>query len=185
MLNAIYRAETRREPATRLTALALEHLGMVSVDDLLRAQVEGRIPVLKVRELAPLLLQAACEGDQAACKIVRTFATGLAELVSAGLQRFDMSCLPMEVVLSGSIFKGPGKLLEDLIDAEIHQVAPQARLVNARYEPVVGALLCGLEYLGIEIDDKIRANIERTSQEFDLIRIKNSGNQTKEDKTVQ
>jgi len=170
MLTAVYRAATGRELATRLTGLALQQLGMASVDEVLRAHVEGRIPVESLRALAPLLLQAAWEGDLVAGQIVQSFAAGLAELVTAALRRFDMTGLALEIVLSGSIFKGCGRLLEAQMAVEIQKAAPRAKLVNARYEPVVGALLCGLEASGIDINDCVRANIEQTSAQLQLVR---------------
>jgi N-acetylglucosamine kinase-like BadF-type ATPase len=170
-LNAIYRAETGRGPATRLEGWVLDTFDMASVDDLLRANVEGRLGKDEIKHIAPLVFQAACEGDWVACQILRAFGEGLAELVTAGLKRFDMTALDVEVVLSGNIFKGRGSLLQEVMLASIHMVAPRARLVNARYEPVVGALLLGLEETGVDIDERARQNIEKTSQQLGLIRV--------------
>jgi hypothetical protein len=54
--------------------------------------------------------------------------------------------------------------------ADIHLAAPKARLVNARYEPVVGALLLGLEAAGIAAEPVVKENIERGCREFHLLR---------------
>jgi N-acetylglucosamine kinase-like BadF-type ATPase len=170
-LNAIYRAETGREPPTVLTSRVLDMFGLSAVDDLLRADMERRLGKDDIKHIAPLVFQAACEGDRVACEIIRAFGEGMAELVTAGLKRYNMTGLDVEVVLSGNIFKGPGSLVQEVIIANIHMVAPKARLVNARYEPVVGAVLLGLEALGVEIDEIVRQNIERTSQKLDLIRV--------------
>ena len=91
MLKAIYRAETGREAATCLTARALDKFNLSTVDDLLRADVERRLTADDIKHLAPLVFQAAYEGDRVASSILWTFGTGLAELVTAGLQRFDMT----------------------------------------------------------------------------------------------
>jgi hypothetical protein len=48
--------------------------------------------------------------------------------------------------------------------------APKARLVNARYEPVVGAALLGLETLKIQINGLVKKNIDKTAHQLDLIR---------------
>ncbi|RPI81764.1 MAG: hypothetical protein EHM41_19935, partial [Chloroflexi bacterium] len=151
----IYRAETGREVQTKLTEAVLEALEFASVDELLRAQAERRLPHDRVKELAPLIFRLAKEGDFAAQKIIRAFGVGLAELVTAGFRRFSMREIDVEVVLSGSIFKGPGTLLQDTIQAEIQRDAPHARLVNSRYEPVVGAMILGLEACGVEIDPSV------------------------------
>jgi len=170
-LKAVYRAQTGREPATKLTPRVLAKIGKSDVDHLLRADVEGRLSQDEVKEIAPLVFEAAYEGDWVACQIIRAFGEGLAELVAAGLVRFEMAGLEVDVVLSGNIFKGPGHLVEEVMIAGIHMVAPQARLVNARYEPVVGAILLALEALDIDITDRVRQNIEASSKALGLIRI--------------
>ena len=48
--------------------------------------------------------------------------------------------------------------------------APKARLVNARYEPVVGAVLLGLEALNIQINGSVKKNIDKTAYQLELIR---------------
>jgi N-acetylglucosamine kinase-like BadF-type ATPase len=149
-LRAIYRAATGREPETALTAAVLGELGLPDVDALLRADCEGRLAAGQVAGLAPLLLACAHAGDEVAARIVGGFGRGLAELVAAGLRRLGLVETPLEVVLSGSVFKGPGRLLQAAIGLELRAAAPRAWLVDARYEPVVGALLLGLEALGRE-----------------------------------
>lgn len=174
-LNTIYRAATGRIPATRLAPAVLELFGMGDVDELLRADVEHRLEADRIKEIAPCLMRLAYEGDRAACEIIRSFGEGLAELVAAGLKRFAMESDEVEVVTSGNIFKGPGHLLQEVMLANIHMSAPKARLVNARYEPVVGAVLSGLEKIGVEIDAGIKANIERSSQRLRLVRVGEQG----------
>jgi N-acetylglucosamine kinase-like BadF-type ATPase len=178
VLRAVYRAYTDRERQTELTGIALKLFGVASVDDLLRADVEQRLPEKLVHALVPRLFEAACEEDWVAMEILRDFGSGCAGLVTAALRRFDMTSLELEVVLSGSVFKGKGPYLQQVIATGIQRYAPRAQLVNARYEPVVGAVLLGLEHIGVEIDDAIRSNIEAGAQALNLIRL--NGNQAAE-----
>lgn len=170
-LKAIYRAETGREPATLLAPRVLELFGFACVDDLLRADVEGRFTNNQTKQLAPLVFQAAWAGDQVAANIIRSFGEGLAELVTAGLQRFQMTGLELEIVLSGSVFKAPGTLIQEVMLARLHLAAPKVRLVNARYEPVVGAALLALRAAGVQVNEKVKHNIETSCQNLNLIRI--------------
>jgi N-acetylglucosamine kinase-like BadF-type ATPase len=172
VLAAIRRAETGREPPTALRQRVLAMFGFPDVDSLVRSQFENRLSLEDTRQIAPLVFQAAYEGDLVACKIIKSFAEGLAEMVTAGLERFNMTQLELNVVLSGSVFKGPGPLVEEVMAASIHMVAPRARLVNARYEPVVGAALLGLGELGVAVDERRKHNVERSCQELGLIRIR-------------
>jgi len=50
------------------------------------------------------------------------------------------------------------------------ETAPKVRLVNAHFEPLVGAVILGLENLGQRVEGQILANLEQSAQKFELIR---------------
>ena len=52
----------------------------------------------------------------------------------------------------------------------IHRRAPRARLVNARYEPVVGAALLALEQSGAAMTDDLRGEVEHSAARLGLLR---------------
>jgi N-acetylglucosamine kinase-like BadF-type ATPase len=168
-LKAIYRSATGRAPVTRLTDSVLQFTNTANVDTLLRLDVEKHFPV-PVSQLAPLVFAAADCQDKVAIHIISKFAAGLAELVTTGLQRFAMTDLAIEIVVSGSIFKTTNPILLDTLIQHIHRIAPQARLVQARYEPVIGAAMLALEKAGVVITPDIQQNIEKTSVTLGLIR---------------
>jgi N-acetylglucosamine kinase-like BadF-type ATPase len=169
-LNAIYRSATGRELPTGLTTAVLAIFGSQSVDDLLRADIEGRLTSAQVRELTPVLFEQAEDGDPVACRIVTDFAAGYAELVVAGLRRFDMTSLEVDVVLSGGIFNARSELLPGEISAGIRRAAPLARLVMARYEPVVGAVMLALEHARVPVEGAVQDNIEASARHLGLLR---------------
>ena len=168
-LNAIYRSATGREFPTGLTEAVLAKFGFQTVDELLRADVEGRLSSAQVRELAPLLFDQVENGDAVARRILADFAAGCADLVTAGLRRFDMTTLEVDVVLAGGIFKAEGSLLIDGIASNISRAAPLARLVHARYEPVVGAVMLALEHAGVPVVGAVQENIEASASLFGLL----------------
>ncbi len=171
-LQAIYRAEMGRDRPTALTAPVLDLFGLTDVDGLLRADCEARLTDADFKHIAPLVFEAAVAQDAAARHILIDFGSGLAELVTTALRRFEMHHMPIEVVLSGNIFKGRGTLLEQTLRTEIAHVAPLATLVSARYEPVVGAVLLGLEAIGRNVTPAIQQAIESSCQRWQLIRQK-------------
>jgi N-acetylglucosamine kinase-like BadF-type ATPase len=170
-LNAIYRAETGRPPQTSLRERVLCLFGLPDVDALMRNLVEGGIPGERIPEIAPLVFEEAENQDRAAREILTHFGEGCAELLTNGLSRLGMTTLEVEIVLSGGIFKAKSNLLREILTREVRKHVPQARFVEARYEPCVGATLLALEKAGVRLDSTLKANLERTAREFNLIRI--------------
>jgi len=170
-VNAILRAQTFREQPTSLTGRILQKYQVQTTDDFLRGMTRLEFSWDSFKELCPIVFEEAYAGDEVAAKILRSFGEGCAEMVTAGLKHFQMTDLEVEVVLSGSVFKGVGSILIDTLNTAIHKVAPKARLVNARYEPVVGAVLLGLEKLGLAIDTSLKANLDTTANQLGLIRL--------------
>jgi N-acetylglucosamine kinase-like BadF-type ATPase len=169
-LTAIFRARTGRPPQTSLSSRVLAHFDLADVDALMRNLVEGGIPEYRVSEIAPLVFEEAEKGDLAAQKILTRFGEGCAELLVNGLRQLDMVDLAVEIVLSGGVFKARSPLLRETLVKEIAREVPGATLVEAHYEPVVGAALLALEKAGISIDASFRSNLECTAQELGLVR---------------
>jgi N-acetylglucosamine kinase-like BadF-type ATPase len=156
-------------PPTTLTGRLLAHFGMESVDALCRASADGRLG--KLRVLAPYVFEEAyLRRDPIAAEILHTFAYRCADAVTAGLRRFAMLDLDVEVVVSGSVFKGLGCLLIESFSAGVHRFAPRARIVEARYEPLVGAALLALEGYGVQLTEQVQANIEASAQALGQVR---------------
>ncbi len=170
-LNAVYRAQVGLEPPTRLTARLLELYQVGDVDSLLRADIASQMMDPRLMEIPPILFAAAEAGDPAAARIVYSYGKGSAELLVNALRRLDMTGLQVEVVLFGGIFKARGPLLTDALRAHLHLAAPRAVLVNARYEPVVGAALLGLEAAGVAVEGQVKENIEVSAVRMGLIRV--------------
>lgn len=142
-LRAVFAAEAGIGPPTRLTGALLRHYGAAAVDELLQRRVAGRLGPSS--ELVPLLAAAARAGDEVALAIVHGFAGRAARYVTARLERFGMTDLEQDVVLTGGVFKAGLPGLREGVAAAIARVVPRARLVDAPYEPVVGALVLALE----------------------------------------
>ena len=96
-IRAAIRAADGRGPETVLSSRVLEELGLGSLRDAL-ALVEQAEARPRIAALAPLVLQAAHEGDRVSVAIVREGVQGLAEMVlavSAALGSADAPPLPL------------------------------------------------------------------------------------------
>ena len=169
-LRAVINTESGITPTTTLTARLLAHYELDSVEALCRAYAEDRLG--KLRFLAPYVFEEAYHRrDAAASRIIHDFGQRAGEAVTAGLRKYAMLDLDVEVVVSGSVFKGLGSLLVESFSARVHLEAPRAKIIEARYEPLVGALLLALEGSGVEIGSAVRANIEQTALALGQVRV--------------
>jgi N-acetylglucosamine kinase-like BadF-type ATPase len=161
-IGAVARAWDGRGPATALTERVLARFGMASYEALLEAIYTGEIPRQRIREIAPLIFEAALAGDAVAQEIIVRTGTEIGHAAGSLLRRLDMHRGPCEVVTGGSIFKGVGPLLLDAANLSLHRLAPLARFTRATVEPVVGALLLAIELHGQTVDSKLMARLHET-----------------------
>lgn len=161
--NAVLRADDGRDPPTLLTDKVLSHLGYPSPEAMLRARVRQEIDPRRFLSLCPCVFEAAREGDATALRLLERQGRKLAEYALALVRRFELQDLEFEVVLAGSVFKGDHPLLVETMKAEILRVAPQARIVPARYEPAVGALLLAFDAAGIPVSGELLGRLEAGS----------------------
>ncbi|HEV2696259.1 MAG TPA: BadF/BadG/BcrA/BcrD ATPase family protein [Verrucomicrobiae bacterium] len=143
-LSAVFFSEIGGLAPTALTASALQLFGLDNVDDLLLAWSRKRLRQ-PVQDLSPLVFAAAKKSDAVALEIISQFALSISRYPVAAIQKHQAQNLEVDIVLSGGLFKNRGFSLAETISAQIHRVAPHARIIDAAYEPVVGALLLALD----------------------------------------
>ena len=162
MVRMVMRAADGREPPTLLTELVLDALEQPSPYELMRAMYHHRIERRRVNQLVPLVFQAALRNDQVAQTILIREGEEIGTSAAALITKLDMQELPVEVVLGGSVFKGEGPLFLDTIRQRVHRTAPAAVLVRPSFEPVVGAVLLGLDAVGVTATDALYSTLRAT-----------------------
>ncbi|MGC9064161.1 MAG: N-acetylglucosamine kinase, partial [bacterium] len=161
-LHRVFRDFDGRGERTILSRMILEFFNESDFVSLAKDLYYGRIERAKIPLLAPLVFDAAYEGDRVAVEIVKKVASETAISAWAIIKQLHLEREPIKVVLGGSIFKARGPLLFDLIKAELHSYIPMAKIVVPRYEPVVGALLLAFDhYTKVQIPE-IFTNIDTT-----------------------
>ncbi|MDB4866936.1 MAG: hypothetical protein JWR03_1269 [Cohnella sp.] len=166
---AVCNAHVGIMPATALTEAILAFYGISSVDELLFRRIHGQLGPYK--NVAPVLFHAVKTGDATAINIVETFGKSITRYAIAGLHKIADPLLQTDVVLSGSIFKAEDGLLQKVIVESLAQEAPQANVVDALYEPVVGAYLMGLDVIHGTKYAMRNESLLRSAARFDLIRL--------------
>ena len=146
-LQAIGRAWSLRAPPTRLSEAFVAHTGARNVADMLEGLFMQRYRL--DANAAPLVFQAATEGDQVAVDVIRWAGQELGSLAIGIIRQLGFETLDFDVVLVGSLYDG-GPLLVEPMRETIHAVAPAARLVRLTAPPVVGGVLLGMETAGMK-----------------------------------
>ena len=163
-LRAVFDAHAGLSGPTALCHAVKETLGFSDTDSLMKAYLSGAVSHKQVMSLALVLLKTAERGDPTANDILCRFGAKWARYVGCALQRLDMLHVPVEVVLSGSIFKPPHASLYPALEQTLARMAPNAQLVQAEFEPVVGAYLLALDAAGHPCDfSAIRSQARRFS----------------------
>ncbi len=171
VVQAVLDSEAMLRPPTALTEAVLYYVGCTTPDDMLFKRVNKMLPHEKVLRLPEVLEQVILKtSDPVAIDVLCTFGRDIARYVTAGLKRFDMQNDAVEVVFSGSVFKCRAKELQDTVRSEILAVAPNAKIIDSVYEPIVGAVLLALDDTGVSENTEVLENIHYSAEKMKLFR---------------
>jgi N-acetylglucosamine kinase-like BadF-type ATPase len=153
------RAEDGRGPETLLRETVPAHFGLPEVADVAIAIHQGKLTVQDTRGLAPVLLAAASDGDQVARDLVRQQATEICTMALVAMRRLGLTGLKTPVVLGGGLLTARDPLLTASVVDGIAAEAPQAEVRIVDVPPIAGAVLLGLDEVGLAptAEEKVRA----------------------------
>lgn len=149
-LRKVFDAELGLCPPTKLTPLFLGQAGVSDVDALLKRYMTEHDFRKELRFLMPQILMVAQREDESACALLDDFSGEIVAYIEAGFRKMEMKPEEEEIVLAGSIFKGADNPLTVRVIKGIRERLQGAEVVQACYEPVVGACIMGLIKLGKE-----------------------------------
>ena len=169
-LRKVFDAEMGLCGDTLLTELFLKHAGVAMVDELLRMYMTKPEFAEETRFLVPQILELAAQGDRETCRMTDAFAEQIVAYIFAGFNKMGMNPAREKIVLAGSVFKGKDNYLTRQIFKRIKEREPEATVVMAEYEPVVGACVMGLHLLHIG-GEEVERNIAMSAKEKGLFLI--------------
>ena len=161
-LGAAVRADDGRGPATSLSTLVPAHFGLRTPADVTEALYLDKIEGGRVGELAPVVAQAARDGDAVAQGLVDDIADELAAFATASIRRLSLEEEPVPVTLAGGLARGAADLLVPRVTELVRAIAPAAHVSVLHAPPVLGAALLGLDRLAPgdhAAADRLRAEI--------------------------
>jgi N-acetylglucosamine kinase-like BadF-type ATPase len=153
------RAEDGRGPETTLRETVPAHFGLPEVADVAIAIHQGKLTVQDTRGLAPVLLAAASDGDQVARDLVRQQADEICRMALVAMRRLGLTGLKTPVVLGGGLLTARDPLLTASVVDGIAAEAPEAEVRIVDVPPIAGAVLLGLDEVGLapSAEEKVRA----------------------------
>lgn len=157
-IRKVFDAEMGLCGSTALTGLFLEHAGVDTVDELLHVFMTKQGFFDEIRFLMPEILKIAAQGDKETRGMLEEFAERTVEFIFAGFRKMEIMPKQEKIVLAGSVVKGEDNYLTGQIHKKIKEREPEAQIVLAEYEPVVGACVMGLRLLhigGEEVDRNV------------------------------
>jgi N-acetylglucosamine kinase-like BadF-type ATPase len=151
------RGRDGRGPSTVLSRVVPAHFGLNRPLAVTVALEEKRLRFGRLRELAPLVFDAAAGGDAVARSIVDRQADEIVAMATTIIGRLGMRRAAVPVVLAGGVTRTDEPLFWARIRAGITALAPRAAVSRLDRPPVVGAALLGLDALGLERDERTAA----------------------------
>jgi N-acetylglucosamine kinase-like BadF-type ATPase len=161
-IELVSRAWSLRGAATILCNKYVAHTGAKDTTDLLEGLARGRYH-LKATD-APLIFEAAQEGDTVARDAIIWLGSELANLGIGIVRQLKLEHKLFEVVLAGSLYKGT-PLIQEVLMAQLHTVAPLAVAKPLKASPVVGGVFLGMEAAGVPFVP-IRERVIEETQSF-------------------
>ena len=158
-MQLVGQAWTKRGPKTALADIFIKYCGAKNLEDLIEGYTEEHYQI--GAETAPLVFQAAYDGDTVARELITWAGNELGEMANSIIRQLHFEKLKFDIVLSGSMFDG-GNFLIDPMRATIQNIAPNARLVRLSVPPVLGAVLIGMEQGELAYNPAIRAKLAKT-----------------------
>lgn len=162
-LAAVVRAGEGRGDETMLTELILSHLKLGSVQELKKRLYAPPIKRHKFAELAKCVFAAAQAGDGVAAEILRTGGIRLARLASPVLLGLFDKSERFPVALSGGILREES-VMTAAVTSEVKKARPRADVFAPALQPVTGAIIIGLESIGVRMDSGVIENLHRDSE---------------------
>lgn len=163
-LTAVFRAYDGREKNTMLTHKILEHFSCESLMEVCKHIYSGEeMPRSEIGCLAPLVSEAAKEGDKVAKKILFNASISLVKSVEAVARKLSLTPDNSNIYTAGGVFKA-GQQLVTPFCKNLKKRLPKFQVVSARFPPAIGAIFLAADKAGLKVDKHFLRNIRETIQ---------------------
>jgi N-acetylglucosamine kinase-like BadF-type ATPase len=154
--SALGKAWTGAGPSTALAEAFCRSRGVKDLFELLQGIICQTI-FLDAAD-APLVFEVAKTGDAVAMDIIRWAGRELGEMTNAVIHQLDFEAVDFDLVCIGGMFDGSPLLTEEMKKVVLAK-APRANFIRTSEPPVLGAVLLGMEAVGIKPGLEVRSRL--------------------------
>ena len=151
-IGAATRASDGRGPATMLEAVVLSAFGLRTMRDITRVVYDAGFRRDRISRLAPLVAEAAAEGDAVAAGILAGAGEELGCSALAAIRRLAAPGDAATVYPTGGVFAAGEEILEPF-RATVRNGWPEAAICRPRFAPVVGGVILAARTVGIAVGE--------------------------------
>lgn len=163
-LNAALQDWDGRGEPTKLRAIFEKHFSVTSIELIITQIYDPAFDRGQVAQLAPLVFDAADEGDHVAQGLIEETGRALACLVGAALKKFEtQDVVPLALV--GKLFRRADALLPAFWNA-VNDGQKRLRLCEPRFAPMIGAALLAVETIDQKIEKDFLENLAQHTNEL-------------------
>lgn len=170
-LQAVFDSHMGLIERTTLTERLLGYFRVDTVDELLFMQVKDKIRGRDYLYLPIILEEEARAGDKIALDIWIHFGKVIVNYLTVRMEKMGILEENVDIVLSGSIFKCKIEQFQNVVQKELRNKVPNANIISAKYEPVMGAVFMALEEMFGSLPEEVYNKADVTSKEFPLRRM--------------
>ena len=147
-LVAAFRAHDGRGPETVLGEMLIAHFQTRSMEDIVGLIYTHREKKQHIASAAPLVAEAAGQGDALALSILRRAGQELGLSAVTVLRGLRMMKCPVDVACAGGMFRNLQPAFIESFRNALAAAAPKARVIAQRFPSAVGAVLIALKKKG-------------------------------------
>ena len=159
ILRAVVKSADGRAEKTRLTEMVQAHFKISEPGELKRVLYDPPIARHDLAGLARYAFQAAEMGDTAAIGILGEAGRRLVRLAHPVVKGLFKPGESFPLILSGGVFERESEI-SDTLNLEISALCPDADILPAKLQPVIGAIVICLDALGVGLNKRITDNLE-------------------------
>ncbi len=156
-LVAIMKAYDGRVEDTSIKQKVLDYLGFDTEDRIPKYVYSNIEEKDKIAKLAPLVIEAASEGDKIAVEIINK---GILDLIDLTDTNYKKISEPVNIALAGGILEKSTFIRENFV-RNLKDKNPQYNVIENKFNSGIGALILAWKYKGIKYkEDKILKQIK-------------------------